>query len=190
MKSNFIEEEFEINLSVKHLLELWDKNLLNKFEIGTFKGLSQIHSYIFKDVFDFNGQIRNVNISKNNTMFCLVRYLKQNLELVDNMKQDTFDQIIDKYVEMNICHPFREGNGRSMRLWLDLILKKQLNVVVNWTNINKDDYLLAMTNSLIDSTNLKLLIKNNLTDKINDRSLYIKSVIKSYEYEGFKIDIK
>ncbi|WFQ91318.1 cell filamentation protein Fic [Mycoplasma feriruminatoris] len=189
MNDDFIENDYQISLSVKRLLELWDKNLFDKFELGTFKGLSQIHSYMFKDVFNFNGQIRKVNISKNNFMFCLTRYLEQNLKLVDSMKQNTFDQIIDKYVEMNICHPYREGNGRSTRLWLDQILKKQLKVVVNWTNISKEVYFLAMYKSTTDSSSLKLLIQNNLTTKINDRNIYIKSIIKSYEYEGFKVDI-
>lgn len=166
-------------------LELFDSKKLNDFEVGTFKGLSQIHRYLFEDVYSFAGEIRKVNIAKGNFRFASVLYLEDILKKIDNMQQDNFDNIISKYVEMNVAHPFREGNGRSSRIWLDMILKNNLNKVVDWSKINKEDYLLAMERSPIKDTEIKLLIENALTDRINDRAVYMKGIDVSYEYEGY-----
>ncbi|MDQ0568135.1 protein adenylyltransferase Fic [Mycoplasma yeatsii] len=189
MKSNLIEEEHEIKLSVKQCLELWDKDILNTFEIGTWKGLQQIHKYIFQDVFDFAGEIRKVNIVKNDFMFAPLIFLEESLNSIDKMPENTFDEIIDKYIEMNIAHPFREGNGRCTRIWLDLMLKTKLKLVINWKDIDKDSYFDAIIRSSVDSTGIKQLFKRNLTNKIDDRKIFITSIIRSYEYEGFKIRI-
>lgn len=166
-------------------LELFDSKKINDFEVGTFKGLSQIHRYLFEDVYSFAGEIRKVNIAKGNFRFASVLYLEDILKKIDNMPQDNFDNIISKYVEMNVAHPFREGNGRSTRIWLDMILKNNLNKVVDWSKINKEDYLLAMERSPIKDTEIKLLIENALTDRINDRAVYMKGIDTSYEYEGY-----
>ena len=166
-------------------LELFDSKKINDFEVGTFKGLSQIHRYLFEDVYSFAGEIRKVNIAKGNFRFASVLYLEDILKKIDNMPQDNFDNIISKYVEMNVAHPFREGNGRSSRIWLDMILKNNLNKVVDWSKINKEDYLLAMERSPIKDTEIKLLIENALTDRINDRTVYMKGIDASYEYEGY-----
>ena len=166
-------------------LELFDSKKINDFEVGTFKGLSQIHRYLFEDVYSFAGEIRKVNIAKGNFRFASVLYLEDILKKIDNMPQDNFDNIISKYVEMNVAHPFREGNGRSSRIWLDMILKNNLNKVVDWSKINKEDYLLAMERSPIKDTEIKLLIENALTDKINDRAVYMKGIDTRYEYEGY-----
>ena len=166
-------------------LELFDSKKTNDFEVGTFKGLSQIHRYLFEDVYSFAGEIRKVNIAKGNFRFASVLYLEDILKKIDNMPQDNFDNIISKYVEMNVAHPFREGNGRSTRIWLDMILKNNLNKVVDWSKINKEDYLLAMERSPIKDTEIKLLIENALTDRINDRAVYMKGIDVSYEYEGY-----
>ena len=166
-------------------LKLFDSKKINDFEVGTFKGLSQIHRYLFEDVYSFAGEIRKVNIAKGNFRFASVLYLEDILKKIDNMPQDNFDNIISKYVEMNVAHPFREGNGRSTRIWLDMILKNNLNKVVDWSKINKEDYLLAMERSPIKDTEIKLLIENALTDRINDRAVYMKGIDVSYEYEGY-----
>jgi len=166
-------------------LELFDSKKINDFEVGTFKGLSQIHRYLFEDVYSFAGEIRKVNIAKGNFRFASVLYLEDILKKIDNMPQDNFDNIISKYVEMNVAHPFREGNGRSTRIWLDMMLKNNLNKVVDWSKINKEDYLLAMERSPIKDTEIKLLIENALTDRINDRAVYMKGIDVSYEYEGY-----
>lgn len=166
-------------------LELFDSKKINDFEVGTFKGLSQIHRYLFEDVYSFAGEIRKVNIAKSNFRFASVLYLEDILKKIDNMPHDNFDNIISKYVEMNVAHPFREGNGRSTRIWLDMILKNNLNKVVDWSKINKEDYLLAMERSPIKDTEIKLLIENALTDRINDRAVYMKGIDVSYEYEGY-----
>lgn len=166
-------------------LELFDSKKTNDFEVGTFKGLSQIHRYLFEDVYSFAGEIRKVNIAKGNFRFASVLYLEDILKKIDNMPHDNFDNIISKYVEMNVAHPFREGNGRSTRIWLDMILKNNLNKVVDWSKINKEDYLLAMERSPIKDTEIKLLIENALTDRINDRAVYMKGIDVSYEYEGY-----
>ena len=172
-------------------LELFETGKLNSFEVGTFNGLAQIHRYLFEEIYDFAGKIRTENISKGNFRFASVMYLEEALEKIDKMPQSNFDEIIEKYVEMNIAHPFREGNGRSTRIWLDLILKKELNLVVNWSKVDKTDYLLAMERSPIKDTEIKELLKQSLTNKVNDREVYMKGIDNSYLYEGylaFKID--
>lgn len=166
-------------------LELFDTNKINEFEVGTFNGLSKIHNYSFSDIYEFAGKIRKENISKGNFRFASALYLEDVLSKIDEMPQKTFDDIIKKYIEMNIAHPFREGNGRSTRIWLDMILKKEINKVVDWSKIDKEDYLLAMERSPIKDTEIKLLLKSALTDKINDRTVYMKGIDVSYEYEGY-----
>lgn len=171
-------------LSKKKALELWDKDILNEFEIGTFKGLQQIHIYIFEDVFDFAGEIRNVNLIKGNFRFTPLLFLKTNLEIIEKMPENKFEEIVEKYVEMNILHPFKDGNGRATRIRLDLILKKNIGKCVNWQKISKMDYLQAMERSPVNSLELKFLIKEALTEDISDRDIYIKGIEKSYEYEN------
>ena len=166
-------------------LELFDTNKIDEFEIGTFKGLSCIHKYLFDDIYSFAGKIRKENIAKGNFRFASCMYLEDIFHKIDNMPQDTFENIIKKYVEMNIAHPFREGNGRSTRIWLDLILKKELNKVIDWSKVNKDDYLLAMERSPVKDLEIRLLLQNSLTDKINDRQVFMKGIDSSYEYEGY-----
>ena len=166
-------------------LELFDTDKINEFEVGTFKGLSDIHSYLFSDIYDFAGKVRNVNIAKGSFRFAPVMYLEEALNKIDSMPQDTFDDIIKKYIEMNVAHPFREGNGRSTRIWLDMILKNKIGKVVDWDKIDKEEYLLAMERSPIKDTEIKFLIQNALTDKINDRKVYMKGIDVSYKYEGY-----
>ena len=166
-------------------LELFDTNKINEFEVGTFNGLSKIHNYLFSDIYEFAGKIRKENISKGNFRFASALYLEDVLSKIDEMPQKTFDDIIKRYIEMNIAHPFREGNGRSTRIWLDMILKKEINKVVDWSKIDKEDYLLAMERSPIKDTEIKLLLKSALTDKINDRTVYMKGIDVSYGYEGY-----
>ena len=166
-------------------LELFDTNKIDEFEIGTFKGLSCIHKYLFDDIYSYAGKIRKENIAKGNFRFASCMYLEDILHKIDNMPQDTFENIIKKYVEMNIAHPFREGNGRSTRIWLDLILKKELNKVIDWSKVNKEDYLLAMERSPVKDLEIRLLLQNALTDKINDRQVFMKGIDSSYEYEGY-----
>ncbi len=166
-------------------LELFDTNKIEEFEVGTYKGLSDIHKFLFDDIYYFAGKIRKENIAKGNFRFASSLYLNDVLNRIDSMPQNTFDAIIKKYVEMNIAHPFREGNGRSTRIWLDMILKKELNKVVDWNKVNKEDYLLAMERSPIKDTEIKLLIQNALTDKINDRQIFMKGIDISYQYEGY-----
>ncbi len=163
--------------------ELFDSKIINDIEVGTIKGLQQIHSFLFGGLYDFAGEIRNKNISKDGFVFANALYLKENLKLIESMSEKTFDEIIDKYIEMNIAHPFMEGNGRSTRIWLDLILKKNLSVVVDWSLIKKDDYLTAMRVSPNSSKVIKILIKDALTDKINSRELFMKGIDYSYYYE-------
>ena len=166
-------------------LELFDTNKIDEFEIGTFKGLSCIHKYLFDDIYSFAGKIRKENIAKGNFRFASCMYLEDILHKIDNMPQDTFENIIKKYVEMNIAHPFREGNGRSTRIWLNLILRKKLNKVIDWSKVNKEDYLLAMERSPVKDLEIRLLLQNALTDKINDRQVFMKGIDSSYEYEGY-----
>ena len=166
-------------------LELFEKGKLDEFEVGTYTGLSQIHKALFEDIYDFAGKIRKENISKNNFRFASAMYLQDVLNKIDQMPQNNFEEIIEKYVEMNIAHPFREGNGRSTRIWLDLILKKELNLVVDWSKVDKTDYLLAMERSPIKDIEIKELLKQSLTDKVNDREVYMKGIDNSYLYEGY-----
>lgn len=166
-------------------LELFDTNKIDEFEIGTFKGLSCIHKYLFDDIYSFAGKIRKENIAKGNFRFASCMYLEDILHKIDNMPQDTFENIIKKYVEMNIAHPFREGNGRSTRIWLNLILRKKLNKVIDWSKVNKEDYLLAMERSPVKDLEIRLLLQDALTDKINDRQVFMKGIDSSYEYEGY-----
>ena len=166
-------------------LELFDTNKINEFEAGTFNGLSKIHSFLYSDIYEFAGKVRKENLSKGNFRFASALYLEDVLSKIDEMPQKTFDDIIKKYIEMNIAHPFREGNGRSTRIWLDMILKKEINKVVDWSKIDKEDYLLAMERSPIKDTEIKLLLKSALTDKINDRTVYMKGIDVSYGYEGY-----
>lgn len=165
--------------------ELFETGKLDSFEVGTFRGLSQIHKYLFEEIYDFAGKIRTENISKNNFRFASAVYLEEALKEIDKMPQSTFDEIIEKYIEMNIAHPFREGNGRSTRIWLDMILKKEIRKVIDWSRVDKEDYLLAMERSPIKNTEIKYLLKEALTDKINDREVYMRGIDASYKYEGY-----
>lgn len=175
----------EEKISKTKALQLFESGVLDTFETGTFHGLCQIHKYLFEDIYDFAGKLRKVNIAKNNFRFAPVMYLEVSLANIDKMPQSTFDEIIEKYVEMNIAHPFREGNGRSTRIWLDCILKKELKMVVDWDKVDKEDYLLAMERSPIKDIEIKVLLKNALTDKIDDREVYMKGIDASYHYEGY-----
>ena len=175
----------EEKISKKKALELFEKGILDNLEAGKFNSLSKIHKYLFEDIYTFAGEIRNVNIAKVSFRFAPVMYLKQALEHIDSMPQSTYEEIIQKYVEMNIAHPFREGNGRSTRIWLDLILKKELNLVVDWNKVNKEDYLLAMERSPIKDVEIRELLKPALTSEINDREVYMKGIDASYNYEGY-----
>lgn len=166
-------------------IELFESGYLDTLEAGTFDSLAKIHKFLFDDIYDFAGSVRKINIAKGNFRFAPVMYLKSALESIDKMKQSTFDEIIEKYVEMNIAHPFREGNGRSTRIWLDLILKKELGVVINWSLIDKEDYLLAMERSPIRDIEIKHILKKALTDKIDDGLIYMKGIDNSYHYEGY-----
>ena len=168
-------------------MELFQTKKIDTFEVGTFKGLAQIHKYLFEDIYAFAGKIRTENISKGNFRFASAMYLEEALEKIDNMPQSNFDEIIEKYIEMNIAHPFREGNGRSTRIWLDRILKKEIHQVVDWSKVDKEDYLLAMERSPIKNTEIKLLLKNALTDKVEDREVYRKGIDASYHYEGYSV---
>ena len=154
-------------------------------EPGKFVSLQVIHKYLFEDIYDFAGKIRTVNLAKGNFRFAPVLYLEAALKSIDQMPQSTFDEIIEKYVEMNIAHPFREGNGRSTRIWLDLMLKASIQKVIDWSKVDKEDYLLAMERSPIKDTEIKLLLKNALTDDINSREVYMKGIDRSYYYEGY-----
>lgn len=175
----------EERISKKKALELFEKGILDILEVGTFGSLSKIHKYLFDEIYYFAGEVRNVNIAKGNFRFAPVMYLKQSLEHIDNMPQSTYEEIIEKYVEMNVAHPFREGNGRSTRIWLDLILKKELGKVVNWSNVDKEDYLLAMERSPIKNVEIRELLKQALTSDIDNREVYMKGIDASYSYEGY-----
>ena len=177
----------EEKISKEKALELFEKDILNTISVGTFQGLAKIHEHLFSEIYPFAGKVREVNIAKGNFRFASVMYLKEALAEIDKMPQGTFDEIIEKYIEMNVAHPFREGNGRSMRIWLDAILKKELKAVVDWSKIDKEDYLLAMERSPIKDVEIKALIKNALTDKINDREVYMKGIDASYYYEGYSV---
>ena len=171
-------------LSKKRAKELWEKGDIKKIEVGTVKGLQDIHKYLFQDVFSFAGEIRAVNLSKGNFRFAPVLFLEENLKIIEKMEESTFDEIIDKYVEMNIAHPFEEGNGRATRIWLDLILKKNLKKCVDWSLIDKVMYLQAMERSPINDLEISVLLKEALTNKIEDREVYMRGIQQSYKYEN------
>lgn len=175
----------EEKLSKQKAKLLFESGKIDEVEIGTFKGLSEIHKFLFEDIYSFAGQVREVNISKGSFRFAPVMYLKSSLDYIDRMPQSSFAEIIAKYVEMNIAHPFREGNGRSTRIWLDLLLKKELQKVVDWHAVDKDAYLSAMERSPVNDLEIRYLLKNALTDKINDRDVYMKGIDVSYFYEGY-----
>lgn len=176
----------EERLSKKRALELFESGMLHKLEAGTFKTLQTIHKQLFMDIYDFAGKVRSVNIAKGAFRFVPAMYLLDALIQIERMPQSTFDEIIEKYVEMNVAHPFREGNGRSTRIWLDLILKKELQLVIDWSKVNKEDYLSAMERSPIKNLEIKFLLKNALTEHINDREVYMKGIDASYMYEGYE----
>ena len=173
----------EERISKKKALELFEKGILDNLPAGKFSTLQAIHKYLFEDIYDFAGELRTVNIAKGNFRFAPLMYLQAALENIDKMPQSNFDEIVEKYVEMNIAHPFREGNGRSTRIWLDLMLKKNLKQCIDWSLVNKTDYLAAMTASVADSAPIKRLLKGALTDKINDRETFMKGIDYSYYYE-------
>lgn len=176
----------EERLSKKRALELFESGMLDKLEPGTFRTLQVIHKQLFMDIYDFAGKVRSVNIAKGGFRFVPAMYLLDALKQIERMPQSTFDEIIEKYVEMNVAHPFREGNGRSTRIWLDLILKKELQLVVDWSKVNKEDYLSAMERSPIKDLEIKFLLKNALTGHIDDREVYMKGIDASYMYEGYE----
>lgn len=165
--------------------KLFDSGKIEKIKVGTFAGLKQIHKYLFEDIYDFAGKLRTVNIAKGNFRFAPVMHLAQSLKQIDKMPQSNFDEIVEKYVEMNVAHPFREGNGRATRIWLDLIFKKELKKVVDWNKIDKADYPSAMDRSPIKDIEIKHLLQNALTDKINEREIFMKGIDVSYYYEGY-----
>ena len=175
----------EERISKKKAVELFENGMLENLEAGKFQTLCEIHKYLFDDIYDFAGKIRTVNISKGNFRFTPLMYLETAIKNVDKMPQNTFDEIVEKYVEMNIVHPFREGNGRSMRIWLDMMLKKQIGQVVDWSKIEKEDYLMAMERSPIKDIEIKYILNAALTDQINDREIYMKGIDHSYYYEGY-----
>lgn len=169
--------------SKRRAVELYDSGKIDQFEVGTTEGLKQIHQFLFQDVFDFAGQIRNVDLSKGNFRFAPAMYLSDTLKTIDNLPDNTYGEIIKKYVEMNVAHPFREGNGRATRIWLDQILKKKLGKCIDWSKIEKEEYLSAMERSPINDLEIKTLLKKSLTSDINNREVYMKGVQSSYEYE-------
>ncbi len=175
----------EEKISKKKAKEMFENGYLDTLEVGTFKSLIKIHKYLFEEIYEFAGSLRKVNIAKGNFRFTPLTYLEESIKNIEKMPQSTYEEIIEKYVEMNIAHPFREGNGRSTRIWLDLILKKELNVVIDWSKVDKTDYLLAMERSPIKDIEIKELLKQSLTNKINDRDVYIKGIDNSYLYEGY-----
>ena len=175
----------EEKISKQKAKQLFDSGDINKIEIGTFEGLQYIHKYLFEDIYDFVGKIRTVNIAKNNFRFAPLMYLEHSLKYIDTMPQSTFDEIIEKYVEMNIAHPFHEVNGRATRIWLDLILKVNIKKVVDWNLVDKDEYLSAMERSVVKDIEIKYLLKQALTDEINNRNVFMKGIDISYYYEGY-----
>jgi cell filamentation protein len=175
----------EERLTKRRALELFESGRLGTFEVGTFAGLAQIHGYLFQDVYDFAGKMREANIAKGSFRFAPLMYLQAALDAIDKMPQSSFDEIIAKYVEMNVAHPFREGNGRSARIWFDAILRKELGRVVDWSLVDKEDYLLAMERSPVRDTEIKSLLKAALTERVDDRQVYMKGIDASYRYEGY-----
>ena len=175
----------EERISKKKALELFESGMLDRLEAGKFSALKAIHKYLFDEIYDFAGELRTVNLAKGSFRFAPVMYLQAALASIDKMPQSTFDEIVEKYVEMNIAHPFREGNGRSTRIWLDLILKAELHKVIDWSRVDKEDYLLAMERSPIKDIEIKHLLKAALTDEVDSREVYIKGIDHSYYYEGY-----
>ena len=175
----------EERISKKKAIELFESWILDTLPVGKFSTLRKIHEYLFSDIYDFAGKVRSVNIAKGNFRFAPLMYLEASLSNIDNMPQSTFDEIIEKYVEMNVAHPFREGNGRSTRIWLDHILKTEINRVVDWSKVDKEDYLLAIKRSPIKDVEIKVLLKGALTDAINSRENYMRGIDHSYYYEGY-----
>ncbi len=176
----------EEKITKKKARALFDSKKIDEFEVGTFQGLAAIHRYLFSDIYDFAGEVRTVNLAKGNFRFAPVMYLRSALESIETMRQTTFEEIVEKYVEMNVAHPFQEGNGRSMRIWLDVILKKELGLVVDWSKVDKQDYLLAMERSTIKDLEIKHLLKNALTDEVDSGEVYMKGIDASYRYEGYE----
>lgn len=177
----------EEKISKKKAVELFETGYLDELESGKFSSLAEIHKKLFEEIYDFAGKVRTVNLAKGNFRFAPVMYLTASLDHIDDMPQATYDEIIEKYVEMNIAHPFREGNGRATRIWLDMMLRKELGKVIDWSSVDKTDYLLAMERSPIKDVEIKQLLKQSLTEKINDREVYMKGIDASYFYEGYKI---
>ncbi len=177
----------EERISKKRAIELFETGKLCELEAGTFNTLSKIHRYLFEEIYDFAGEIRTVNISKGNFRFAPALYLEAALVSINKMPQSNFDEIIEKYIEMNVAHPFREGNGRSTRIWLDLMLKKEIKKVIDWSKVDKEDYLLAMERSPIKDVEIKYLLNKALTDDINNRVVYMKGIDISYAYEGYNV---
>ena len=175
----------EERISKTRAKKMFEIGYLNTLEPGTFESLKKIHRYLFEEIYEFAGNLRKVNLAKGNFRFIPLAYLDEAVKNIEKMPQSTYEEIIEKYVEMNIAHPFREGNGRSTRIWLDLILKKELNLVVDWSKVDKTDYLLAMERSPIKDTEIKELLKKSLTDKVDDREMYMKGIDNSYLYEGY-----
>lgn len=175
----------EEKISKAKAKELFESGILDSLHPGTYVTLARIHGFLFGEIYDFAGKMRTVNIAKGNFRFAPLMYLQVSLENIDKMPQSSYDEIIEKYVEMNIAHPFREGNGRSMRIWLDLILKKELHQVIDWSKVDKEDYLLAMERSPIRDIEIKHVLKQALTDEINSREIYMKGIDTSYYYEGY-----
>ena len=175
----------EERISKKKAIELFENGTLDTLEAGKFSALKAIHKYLFDEIYDFAGEVRTVNLAKGNFRFAPLMYLEAALDNIDKMPQSTFDEIVEKYVEMNIAHPFREGNGRSTRIWLDLILKKELHKVIDWSRVDKEDYLLAMERSPIKDIEIKHILKAALTDDIDSREVYMKGIDHSYYYEGY-----
>jgi len=172
-------------LSKRKAKQLFDSGDIKRIEVGTYVGLASIHAYLFEDLYYFAGKLRVVNMSKGNFRFASVMYLESSLVHIDAMPQSSFDEIVEKYVEMNVAHPFREGNGRATRIWLDLIFKNEIQQVVDWNLINKEDYLMAMERSVVKDIEIKQLLRNALTDQVDDRELYMKGIDVSYHYEGY-----
>ena len=177
----------EEKISKSKAVKLFESGFLNRLKAGSFEALAQIHRYLFDEIYNSAGKVRTINIAKGNFRFAPLMYLEAALHNIEAMAQSDFDAIIEKYVEMNIAHPFREGNGRSTRIWLDVILKRELGQVIDWSRVDKDDYLLAMERSPIKDIEIKFILKQALTDRINDQEIYMKSIDASYHYEGFTI---